>query len=164
MGTSQMRDFVAVYRRYFPLLARKCARILREPEEALDVAQETFLRLHEGPMLSQDERAITAWLYRTSTRLAIDRLRQRARDGVVEAGHAHPLAVGPEQALHAQCMWKELLRLVPDAELEAAMLSRVDGLMQREVADVMGIHERSVRRLLSQFEARTDRLRSRNEV
>lgn len=159
-------EVTSAYRRYFPLLVQKCARMLRDPQEAQDVAQESFARLCEADILQADPRAVTAWLYRTSTRLAIDRLRSRARFIATELEDLGiPVAQpSPEARAHAQTALRRLLRSMPPKELEAALLSRVDGLTQPEIAEVMGIHERSVRRLLSQLDARIERLRGRSDV
>jgi RNA polymerase sigma-70 factor (ECF subfamily) len=159
-------DLVAAYRRYFPLLVRKVARMLGEVPEAQDVAQETFLRLHtaSAELSLVDVRAVTAWLYRTSTRLAIDRLRARAR--LTAEDDASPLraqGASPELSAHLAGMWTTLIQRAPEDELEAALLTHVDGLTQPEIAEVLGVHERSVRRLLVKFEERTARLRARSE-
>jgi DNA-directed RNA polymerase specialized sigma24 family protein len=50
---------------------------------------------------------------------------------------------------------RRLLAHCPEAELEAAILSRVDRLTHPEVAEVMGVGERTVRRLLGRFDERT---------
>ncbi|MFT3926582.1 MAG: RNA polymerase sigma factor [Myxococcales bacterium] len=157
-------ELIHAYRLYFPLLVRKCARMLGDGHEAEDVAQEAFLRLHDAGIALDDPRRVTAWLYRTSTRLAVDRLRSRAR--LVSEDHAFDSLssqASPErQALFAG-MWAELVRRLPEDELSAALLSHVDGLKQQEIAEVLGIHERSVRRLLVRFEERAVRLRTRSE-
>ena len=70
--------FEACYRRVFPLVLAKCRRMLRGDTDALDLTQEVFVRLWKHRELVQDHAALTAWLYRTSTRLVIDRARQRA--------------------------------------------------------------------------------------
>jgi DNA-directed RNA polymerase specialized sigma24 family protein len=71
--------------------------------------------------------------------------------------------LAPDEQLHLRGVWAELLRKVPADELEAAVLWHADGLRQAEIAEVLGMHERSVRRLLVQLEARVERLRSRRE-
>lgn len=157
-------ELADAYRRYFPALVRKCSRMLRDEHEAQDVAQESFLRLCQSELGLGDVRTVTAWLYRTSTRLALDRLRARnlrQRELMVWEDAASVSA--PDEQLHLRDLWAELLRRVPADELEAAVLARADGLPQAEIAEVLGIHERSVRRLLTQFEARVERLRQRSE-
>src|SRR5438046_3042665 len=64
------------YRRYFALIRAKCQRMLAASGEAEELAQETFVRFwREAGRL--DERAALGWMYKTATRLAIDRLRAR---------------------------------------------------------------------------------------
>ena len=61
------------YVRLFPILVSKCARMLADPEEARDVAQETFARIWGERVNLRDTRAVTAWVYRTSTNLLRER-------------------------------------------------------------------------------------------
>lgn len=157
-------DLSDTYRRYYPLLVRKCQRMLGDGHEAEDLAQEAFLRFSRSDVPGDDPRTVTAWLYRTSTRLAIDRLRARRREGLTSLASLAADEAGPDRSLDAQALLTELVRRVPRDEIEAALLSRVDGLTQVEIAEVLGVHERSVRRLLARFEERVARLRARSEV
>lgn len=148
--------FEGCYRRVFPLVLAKCRRMLRGDADANDVAQETFVRLWKHRELVQDQQALTAWLYQTSTRLVIDRARQRAfsRESLQ---HLQGLLEGRTQDdSEARIASREQLRSVlstcPAAELEAAVLNRVDRLTHPEVAEVMGVSERTVRRLLGRFD------------
>jgi len=51
-------------------------RLVGNHEEAEDLAQEAFLRLHRSLPNFRGESRISTWLYRTTTRLAIDHLRR----------------------------------------------------------------------------------------
>ena len=152
-----------VYRRYFPLIRRKCERMLNDPQEAADIAQETFLRFWREQNDFQDIRQNVAWIYRTSVRLAIDRLRARKRHA--EPSDPESLDRNPgewasgESRLHAQRLFSRLARELPRRELEIAMLSRLDGLTQAEIGEVMQMSERNVRRLLSRFDEHLVQLR-----
>jgi RNA polymerase sigma-70 factor, ECF subfamily len=140
----------------------KCRRMLKGDAEALDVAQEVFVRLWKHRELIQDQSALLAWLYRTSTRLVIDRARQRSlgRDSLLDLDS---LLMGGGGDSEARFVSREQLRRVlggcEDAELEAAILNRVDRLTQPEVAELMGVGERTVRRLLSRFDERVSELK-----
>src|SRR5438477_9501783 len=74
----------AVYRRYFPSIREKCKRMLGDSEESRDVAQETFARLWAAQLPLREPNQVVAWIYRTSTRLAIDRLRARRSERGIE--------------------------------------------------------------------------------
>jgi RNA polymerase sigma-70 factor, ECF subfamily len=146
------------YRRYFQILREKCARMLRDPAEAQDVAQETFARLWIHRADITDARAVTAWLYRTSTRLAVDSYR-RSRGH--ESLEDEPEDVGrpPDGAdrLHAVRLLERIAGRVPARELEIVILSRLDEMTQDEIAEVTGMSSRTVRRLLEKFDRRLAR-------
>jgi len=155
------------YVRLFPILVSKCARMLADPEEARDVAQETFARIWGERVNLRDTRAVTAWVYRTSTNLAIDRYRDPWRKERAEAPDWEQLraaSADPEARTHFRRLLSRLERSVPRRELEVAILSRLDGLTHEEIAEVTGAGERTVRRLLASFEERVDRLRERGEA
>jgi RNA polymerase sigma-70 factor (ECF subfamily) len=133
--------------------------------EADDVAQETFVRLSRTDLAGDDPRQVLAWIYRTSTRLAVDRLRERSRiagSEVEEAALAQLGSSGPggEDAVATRQALTLLARRLRPAELEVALLFRIDGLNQPEIAHVLGMSERTVRRWLRRLEARVARMRS----
>jgi RNA polymerase sigma-70 factor, ECF subfamily len=149
------------FRDNFAVVQAKCARMLGETEEAADVAQETFARMCESGAI-HDEPAVRArWIYRTSTRIAIDVLRRRGLG--VEAPHGPAVADGEaparlaDQVLAARQELASIAAEVPKDELEVAILCRVDGLTQPEAAEVCDISERTVRRLLGKFDERLAR-------
>jgi len=153
-------QLTTAYRLYFPLLVQKCTRMLGDGHEAQDVAQDTFMRLYSAGLASAEARVVTAWLYRTSTRIAIDRLRARKRHAPDPAAVDTLLvADASESYTAARELWSSVADRIPPLELEAAVLTRVDGLTQQEVAEVLGMNARSVRRLLTRFEACVDALR-----
>lgn len=132
--------------------------------EADDVAQETFVRLWQAGLAGEDARRVLAWIYRTGTRLAVDRLRQRSRIGAKDEEAASlaqlgSLARGDDDALASRRALEVLARQLPADELEFALLSRIDGLTQAEIAEVSGTSERTVRRSLRRLEERVARLR-----
>lgn len=139
------------FRQHFPVVRGKCARMLGDTEEAADVAQETFVRLWQSPVAREAPGARLRWIYQTSTRLAIDRLRRR-RLGIevhADGGADAPGAEAGVDAVLGARQW--LLRLageVPEDELEVAILSRLDDLTQDEIAEVTGRSSRTVRRML----------------
>src|SRR5882724_11388580 len=149
--------FPSVYQRFLPAIRVKCRRILTQAEDAEDVAHESFVRLlQNGPTWTGDEDTpvVMAWLYRTCTRLAIDTLRSRARltlsdDLARDDQHGcWPGGVALESAIASRRLVSMLCQRVDGEELESAVLCRVDGLSQTEAAAVLGVSERTVRRLL----------------
>lgn len=158
-----MRDFDSAYRRYFPLIREKCRRMLEDGGEADDVAQETFIRLWQEGLTDAGDRRISSWIYRTSTRLAIDRLRERFRKRGPDEGVAVleklPMPARSDDVVSARRQLQQLARAMRADDLEIAVLSRVDRLTHSEIGEVLGISDRTVRRRLQELERRLQALR-----
>lgn len=159
-GEGRLVDVEAAYRRYFPVIREKCRRMLNDFAEADDVAQETFVRLWRASLSDEDPRSVVAWIYRTSTRLAVDRMRERRQAaGEEEAAALASLAAGSDDALATRRALKALAQRLPAGELEVLLLHRLDGLGQQEIAEVSMVSQRTVRRWLRKVEERVARLR-----
>jgi RNA polymerase sigma-70 factor, ECF subfamily len=157
---AQPLGFQVLYARFSPSIRAKCRRLLGRSQAAEDVAQEAFLRFWKSGLEDGEPRAAMAWLYRTATRLAIDVLRDRRRGPVDEVSDdATPCAVDLGASLEARAAIASLAGSVPEDELFAAVLCRVEGLPQPEAAIVLGVSERTLRRLIERFDQRTAPLR-----
>lgn len=159
-----MPDIEDAYQRYFPIIRSRCLRLLDDPAEAEDAAQEVFLRLvrhgrHAGP----PEKALH-WLYRVATRLAIDRLRaRRRRSALLDDLRQRPDAAwrGP---LDARRLLHAVVHSAPRRALEMAALSRIDGLTHEQIARVHRCSARTVRRELGRFDAAVAHIADGQEV
>lgn len=152
-------DLQSAYLRYFPLIREKCRRMLGDSDEAQDVAQETFIRLWKAGLQTQDARQATAWIYRTSTNLAVDRLRQRRSSSMGTAVELVSEGRSAEATLQQRQELEVYARHLPPDALEAALMHRLDGLTQQEVAEVLQVSERTVRRLLQKLDDQVEHLR-----
>jgi RNA polymerase sigma-70 factor (ECF subfamily) len=148
------------FEEHFPIIRAKCARMLGDGEEAADIAQETFLRLCASPVAHEPPAARARWIYQTSTRMAIDRLRhvQRGVEVKVEADAPGQMPAA-DAVLEARQVLAALARRLSPEELEVAILSRCDDLSHDEVAAVVGRSARTVRRLLDAALGRAERLK-----
>jgi RNA polymerase sigma-70 factor, ECF subfamily len=148
-------DFPAAYRRFWGPIRAKCQRLLGATGAADEVAQEAFLRLWQsGPALDgrTEARQVLAWLYLTSTRLCLDTLRRTRALVPLDSTPTLSCAVSPHEVAVARAEIAALCHLASPEQLDAALLARVDGLSQPEVALVLGVSERTVRRLLDAFD------------
>jgi RNA polymerase sigma-70 factor (ECF subfamily) len=73
------REFEARLHDSSRLAFRVALSVLRQHEDAEDVAQEAFLRAHRSFRSIRDRERFRAWLVRTTFRLALDRMRGEKR-------------------------------------------------------------------------------------
>jgi RNA polymerase sigma factor (sigma-70 family) len=148
-----IRAFLALYNDVVRLLSWKTG----NPDVAVDLAQETYLRLAAKPAEDRVENP-KAYILRTANNLAIDRLRRDRRilqvhvsnDGAEDV--ADP-AVSAEQRLIAEERLRQLnqslLTLAPNVR-QALLLNRVEGLTQAEIARRLGVSESMVTKYIAQ--------------
>lgn len=151
-----------VYQRYFPAVREKCRRLVQDHAEAQDLAQDAFIRLWKaGVFRDGDDRKSLAFVFRTATRLGLDHVRRQANWGrLVDQMPEAPLPPKPDQALEHRRALETVIASLSREELEIVILHRIDRLTQREVAEVMGNSERTVRRALTRMDERLAALRA----
>jgi len=122
-------------------LVRVAANILRDSNEAEDVAQESFIRGFRELWRLRDDRAFSGYLYRICVRLCMDRLRSR-RPETIEFDSVQPCE-GP--AVENRVLIQKLLdRLTP--ELRATLVLReMEQFSYEEVAAAMKVPVGTVR-------------------
>lgn len=142
-------------------------RLLGRMEDAQDAAQEVFLRLFRHFDRVADIQDLRPWLYRVTVNVCHDEFRRRRPSVELDPARA---AAGPDpEAALGMAERKRLvehgLRTLTEKERTAVVLRDIEGLSTKEVAEVLGSTEGTVRSHL--FSARlklkkfTDRLTRR---
>ncbi|MCP3141767.1 RNA polymerase sigma factor [Pyxidicoccus xibeiensis] len=156
MTPTSSLDISTLYRRHVALVRGCALRILGEPAAAEDVAQEAFIRYLQHRERSGEEQDTAAFLYRTSTNLALNRLRDaRRRQGLHEAhlSHEEPASArSPEDGL-------ALRKVLAEADPELAQIAAcyfIHGMEHEEIAGVLGVPRRTVGRRLEKFRAHAE--------
>lgn len=139
--------------RHLPQLLRVAMRILKDPAEAEDVAQETCLKLWRlAGELDVGPRGIGGWLRQVCRNRCIDLIRaSRATtvtDDVPEESEPAPQVARLEDADLGDRVNAALLTL-PDRQRVALTLFHYEGLSLSETGDVMGVSVEAVESLLS---------------
>ena len=81
---------------HYPRIARYVRGMVRDPVEAEDLAQETFLRAHRRRASLHDPDAALAWLYSIATHVCLDRLRQQVRRAPMQSDVDPETVVAPD--------------------------------------------------------------------
>jgi RNA polymerase sigma-70 factor (ECF subfamily) len=126
--------------------------VLRNHQDAEDVAQETFLRFLRHRKRGTEIRDRRAWLATVAWRLALDRKRMPAEvtlEGAVQVVNRLRAEGAPVDVIAADHQMRSLLeRLVaslPRDLRESLVLSATEELTSPEISQVLGIPEGSVR-------------------
>lgn len=155
------------YRRYGPMVLRRCRRLLSDPEKAEDAMQDVFVQL----LLHQErlqETAFSSLLFRMATHVCLNRLRSESRrpetpDAELLARIAR--ADDAEESTAARQLLGRLFGQEPD--LPARVSSRViatlhllDGMTLKQVARETGLSVSGVRKRLRRLQQQVRELES----
>jgi len=140
--------FERLMRQHERLVLATALRLTGRMEDAQDVSQEVFLKLHRN--LGKLERAenVAAWLYRVTVNRCHDLRRRKPEVGLEEAGEVASEAADPQQATAEEERRRALtlsLRLLSEKERAALVLRDLEGLSTAEVAEALGSSEATVR-------------------
>jgi RNA polymerase sigma factor (sigma-70 family) len=138
------------FRLHQPWLVQRLALVVGDAEEALDLAQQTFVRAAEKWPLPP-EQDVPRWLAVVGLRLALNERRRRRLWGflsVRETDSTWAIQTNPD-------LWRALMSLEPRARA-ALVLTVLDGYTQDEVATALGVARGTVASWISRSR---DRLR-----
>lgn len=138
------------YRRYGPLVLRRCTRMLRDAEEANDALQEVFMQILRHPELLEAEFA-SSLLYKIATNTCLNRLRtmkRRAETSDEALLQNIASAEDVEERSAAGRLLDRIFRRHPESTRVMAVLHFVDGLTLEEVARETSLSVSGVRKRL----------------
>lgn len=154
--------FQALYRQTARPLLAYITRVLGGSTHADDILQEAWLRLLRSCPSTSDPAEMRALLYRIASNLMMDHFRRAKRErAAAERGWGTgpssrldeasvPRSPGPDAALRIDM--ERMFRQLRPQERAMMWLAYVEGSDHREIAEAVGVKERSVRVLL--FRAR----------
>ena len=144
-GTDEFATLEAVVRERGRLVFKVAYGLLRNSHDAEDVVQEVFLRVHRSG--TKDVADMPAWLARIAYRLALDRLRKPRELDIADIEMTSNQPDAEHLAMHRQRVEQvqKLIAALPEELRYPLVLSALQELNSRQIADVLGIPESSVR-------------------
>ena len=151
--------FAVLVRRYERKLIRVLTRLVREPEQAHDLAQETFWRVYARLDRFDTARRFGPWLFRVGVNLGLDWLRSSKSEPPPAASIDRTAGNGrtkfdlpdPDPRVHAELAQEVqfVLALMPVSYRTILVLRDLEGFSSSEVAAIVGRREATVRWRLS---------------
>ena len=129
-----------IWREYHAALWAFIRRRVGDEATADDILQEVFLKMHGGLASLKDETKLKGWLYRTARNAILDHFRAVKPVMEVPDWLAQPETEPAETARQelARCL-QPMIRQLPEKYREAIELSELQGLAQREVAELQSL-------------------------
>jgi RNA polymerase sigma-70 factor (ECF subfamily) len=139
--------FGELVRRYQKPVFRIVLRMVKSPDDADDLTQDTFVRAHRGLKTFKEEFDFHPWLYRIAVNQAINFLNKRKRQAAVDLEDvpegdvkSGPEPESPIQAASRNEMLKKLdaaLERLPEEQRTVFLLRVQEGLSYEEIAETM---------------------------
>ena len=137
---------------------RICFRYTKNRDEAEDLTQEVFLKVHGNYTSFEGNAQPSTWLYRVTVNHCLDYLRWRKRQGELMAAFADEMSDRPPQeaaADHpAKLLFRKLLEDLDEANRQVVMLRFEVGLTHEEIAEICGVSRVAITKRLAKFQAR----------
>lgn len=136
------------FRCYYRPLCLYALHYIKEVETVEDIVQDCFVRLMENQSVTNEK----AWLYTTVRHACIDRLRMEnpfttdIKPTDMEGALSDDEAM--ERSLHEAELWTAIDSL-PRRCREVFLMSKRDGKRYREIAEELGISEKTVQHQIS---------------
>ncbi len=137
--------------RYRDRTYRLAQRFLPNPEDALDITQDAFIRAYQGLSNFKRESQFYSWLYRITVNLCIDFLRKNARremvtyesesDDLPMMNVADTSLTPPSKEVENKELSAHLRKAIvqlPPKQREIFILRHWDGLSLKEIAHTLG--------------------------
>ena len=159
------RAFEQLVRLYDQNVLRLALNLLRSPEDARDIYQEAFLRVHKNLHTFRFDCSFHTWLYRIVTNLCLDALRKRKvrreDDAVVETseGFLDRMDTVEEERVHGdpqrqllsrqlQQRIRETLGSLTPRERTVFEMRHYQGLRLRTIGEMLGTSEEAAKNCL----------------
>ena len=149
--------FRQLVERHQDRLVGLCQRLLGDREEALDAAQEVFLKTYGKAGSLQPNGELFTWMYRVATNHCLNRIRRRklaqflslTPDPGAEAASLEPVDNAPDAlaTLESRRRWRQTLEAIgalPESQRVVLILARFEGLPYRQIGEILGISEGAV--------------------
>ena len=154
MKTLTNQDFGELYKKYAPMVLRRCRAILKDEEKALDAMQDVFLRIMDSKCKIKEVRA--SLFYVTATRVCLNKIRSdKLRSGpdfeLICETIADDFSEQEREKIEAGMILENIFAGRDNKDSLIATLHFVDGLTLEETAEQIGMSVSGVRKRISEL-------------
>lgn len=157
--SSDELDFEHIYAVFQPKIHRFLIRMVGE-HEAEDLAQDVFVRVSQALDTFRGESALSSWIYRIATNVALDRLRSPSFRRTAQNCPADPTPADGESEIDDRNTWtgeivpmveqqvyrkemndciQDFINALPEAYRTVLVLSEFEDLSNNAIAEILGV-------------------------
>lgn len=141
-------EFNKIYQEHFPKVMRLCMGYTNGNEsQAQDLAQEVFVKVWENIKGFRNQSSLSTWIYRITVNTCLINIRRRAR---LKVSNSQVIEVGEEpddrtenREIQFEQLYSCIDKLSPNSK--AIILLELEGLPQKEIAQIIGIKHEAIR-------------------
>jgi RNA polymerase sigma-70 factor, ECF subfamily len=144
-----------VFKTYSSMVYRICRRYVKGEEDAQDLAQDVFLKLHDKLNSFQGQSSLSTWLYRVTVNICLDHIRSRKNQSMVDVADfdemvSYNLSASGNAEL-AKIDLERMLKLVHPKTRELLFLVLAEGLSYAEAGEMVGMEKSAVAKQVTRF-------------
>lgn len=166
--TKDATQFKSLVRRYQNRVYNAAFRILGSKDEAEEVTQDTFLRVHQGLDRFREQASFSSWIFRITHNLCVDLVRAKQRKTGLKVVSFDPQSTQSEEegfdsnsvsqiadpmlspaqladAVEQQEVIQKFLMELPESQRTAIVLHDIEGFQYQEIAEILGTSVGTVR-------------------
>lgn len=138
-------DVEELYRRFGPMVLRRCRHLLRDEERAVDAMHDTFVKvLRQGEL----DHVGSSWLYTVATNTCLNVIRTKTRHPEHSDQLLERIAVAPDERWQLRLVIDRIFEREQPSTRTMAVMHLVDGMTLQETADAVGLSVSGVRKRL----------------
>ncbi|MCL2209826.1 MAG: sigma-70 family RNA polymerase sigma factor [Treponema sp.] len=149
-------DIEACYKKYAPMVFRRCSVLLKNGDEALDAVQDVFVNLLRYRKRLKGQ-FLSSLLYTIATNICLNRLRRRkfTADNCGSDFVAPSMACDPQyEKVEDSMLVDAILQNESESTRAICFMYHTDGMTLQEIGEALGMSISGVRKRLLAFSAR----------
>ena len=149
MTTGDREAFNQIFRRLYAPMLRFCCRFVPDEDESAEIVQDLFVRLWTGREKLNINTSLESYLMRAVRNAAVSYINKvRSHDDVHQLLANDDIdSTDPSEQLQSknlEAAYQQVLAAMPEKRREVFMASRFDGLKYAEIAEKLGISQKTV--------------------
>jgi RNA polymerase sigma-70 factor (ECF subfamily) len=150
-------DIQACYEKYMPMVLRRCKQMLGHEEDALDAAQDVFVKLLKGRKTLHGQFP-SSLLYTIATNTCLNRIRWKKRHAETSRDSVEDAAFFTTDAgcdkVEAKMIMDAIFATESESTRTICFMYHADGMTLKEIGEALGLSISGVRKRLTVFRSR----------